>query len=87
MMNTRTKLAALAASTLLLAGCAASPARQDDTAKPDVAACKAAMKVQFQEGMATPGGPTGSKPQACVGVDDATLQRLVGEILAEALEG
>lgn len=77
MRNTRTTLAVLATTALLLTGCSASP---------DVPACKAAMQRMWAEGMSNPDGfTTGTRPKACNGVDDATLQRLVGEVISEAM--
>ncbi len=50
--------------------------------KPDVAACKAAMARQLASGIANPDQPAGTRPKACTGVDDKTLNRLAAEILA-----
>jgi hypothetical protein len=55
--------------------------------EPDVAACKAAMKEQFKEATADPAGPDATRPAECDGVDDATLQRLAGEVMGEAVGG
>ncbi|WP_433008763.1 hypothetical protein [Kribbella sp. CA-294648] len=49
----------------------------------DTAACKAAMKADYGKALATPGGPTASRPTACNGIDDATAQRLAGEVMSE----
>jgi hypothetical protein len=62
-----------------LAGCGGN--------KADVAACKTAMKEQYTTATADPSAPESAKPAACKGVDDATLQRLAGEIIDEALDG
>jgi len=50
--------------------------------KPDVAACKTAMTRQLASGIANPDRPAGTRPKACTGVDDKTLNRLAAEILA-----
>lgn len=67
-------LAATALAALMVAGCGAP--------KPDVAACKAAMKKDFATALANPEAPSATRPPACNGVDQKTLTRLVGEILA-----
>lgn len=53
--------------------------------EPDVVACKDAMRRQFDAATAT--GAAGTRPEECVGVDDETLERLAGELIAERLEG
>ena len=61
---------------------AVTRAPQSDAAK-RVSACKAAMRADFDR--AARGEDTSKRPAACVGIDDATLQRLAGEIAAEKL--
>jgi hypothetical protein len=51
---------------------------------PDLAACKAALTAQYEQAATT--GAKGSRPAACHDVDDATLQRLAGEVINEQLE-
>lgn len=70
-------LAAVAAALLTLSACSS-----DDGA--DVAACKKAMEKQFEDAIET--GAEGSRPPACMGVDDATLRRLVEEIMSEGMD-
>lgn len=73
-MNKTTAAAAVTVLALTLAGCGSEP---------DVAACKNAMHKQYSEAKAT--GAEGTRPAACEGVDDKTLERLVGEVLQEQL--
>jgi len=54
--------------------------------EPDVAGCKAAMKKDYTEATAAADAPPATRPAECKGVDDATLQRLAGEIMGEALD-
>lgn len=74
-------LIAAAAAVVMLAGCGGG------SSGPDVAACKAAMKEAFATASADPSSPDASKPAACEGVDDKTIERLAGEIVSEALDG
>ncbi len=53
------------------------------TANPTV--CKAELAANYRRTMANPGGPTASAPPACLGLDEATLERLVGEVVNEYL--
>ncbi|MGI5436171.1 hypothetical protein ACQEV4_01315 [Streptomyces shenzhenensis] len=56
--------------------------QKDD--KPDYAGCKSALERQYEH--ATVGGPTPSGPPVeCMGVDNKTLQRLVGEVISKEL--
>jgi uncharacterized membrane protein len=50
---------------------------------PDPAACKAAMQKQFSYGMAHPGAPAGTRPDACKGVPDKDVQKFAGEIIGQ----
>lgn len=50
----------------------------------NVAACKKAMEKQLEDAALT--GAEGSRPPACNGVSDATLRRLVGEIMDESMD-
>lgn len=47
--------------------------------KPDVKACKAAMTRQFTDALRT--GAQGHRPDACKGVSDRDLNRIVSQIL------
>ncbi|MEU9793818.1 hypothetical protein AB0E27_24855 [Streptomyces sparsogenes] len=69
--------AAFAAALLALTACSSDHG-------PNVAACKQAMQQQFEDAIAT--GAEGSRPAACIGVDDATLRRLVEEIMSEGMD-
>ena len=70
------------AATAALAGCGGG---DEPNKSPDdkVAACKAAMKSDYAKALATPDVPSASRPPACEGVDHATLERLVGEVMTE----
>ncbi|MGW7239723.1 hypothetical protein [Streptomyces sp. NPDC054804] len=82
-MKTRTAAcAALLALTATLTACSSS----SEGSKADPAACKAAMTKQYTEGIAKgAAAPTGTRPAACDGVDDKTVQRYGSEILAKEL--
>jgi dihydropteroate synthase len=69
--------AAIAAVLLTLSACSS-----DDGG--NVAACKKAMEKQFEDAIET--GAEGSRPAACISVDDATLRRLVDEIMSEGMD-
>jgi hypothetical protein len=62
--------AALAGS---LAGCGGGPS---------VPACKAAMTRDYHYALAHPGAPAATRPAACKGISDATVQKLAAEIMA-----
>jgi len=64
----------IAALLAVLAGCGGG--------KPDVAACERAMRAELASGIANPDQPPGTRPPACKGVDDKTLQDLAVKILA-----
>lgn len=70
-------VAAVAAALLALTACSS-----DDGA--EVAACKKAMEKQFEDAILT--GKEGSRPAACIGIDDATLRRLVDEIMSDGMD-
>lgn len=76
-MRTRTTTTAAAAAILLaLTGCSSD-------SKPDIAACKTAMVKQVDQAMAAgEEAVEGTRPAACDGVDDKTLERLATEITA-----
>lgn len=54
-------------------------ADHDQPSKPDIAACRTAMKRQLQQALSS--GATGSRPPECKGVSDEELQRIAVEIL------
>jgi hypothetical protein len=55
--------------------------------KPDLPACKAAMRAQFQYGMEHPDAPEGARPVECRGVSDRDLQRFFSEIMNDYTNG
>ncbi|MEE1779450.1 hypothetical protein ACIG8S_23575 [[Kitasatospora] papulosa] len=75
-MRITTAVLATAGILLALTGCSS------DTADPK--ACKAAMSKQADEAIAAgEAAEEGKRPQACVGVDAETLQRIAGELISE----
>lgn len=51
---------------------------------PDVTACKAAMSQQLDDGMAAGDNATpGTRPTACNGVDDTTLNKIATDLLRD----
>lgn len=73
-MRIRTALpVALLALSALAVGCGGD-------AEADPAACKAAMEKQFEDAK---DGKEGSRPDACDGVDDKTVQKYAEEIVAD----
>ncbi|WP_412079032.1 hypothetical protein ACLF6K_37445 [Streptomyces xanthophaeus] len=74
-MRTRRAAVAITLAALSLTACSSGEA--------DVAACKAAMRQQYED--AATASKEGTRPAACAGVDDKTLQRLAGEVLTEKL--
>ncbi|MFF5445478.1 hypothetical protein [Streptomyces sp. NPDC012888] len=76
-MRTHTAALALTLALLPLAACSEAEASPK--------ACKAAMHKQYEQAKAN--GKEGSQPAACKGLDDATLQRLAGEVIQEQLNG
>jgi hypothetical protein len=42
------------------------------------------MKEDYRKAQENPSAPSATRPPACKGVDDATLERLVGEVLSES---
>jgi ABC-type glycerol-3-phosphate transport system substrate-binding protein len=79
-MKTRTALcAALLALAATLTACSSN-------AKADPAACKAAMTKQFKDGIAAGDNATpGTRPHACDGVDDKTVQKYATEIMKKQI--
>ncbi|MFE9432168.1 hypothetical protein [Streptomyces sp. NPDC006640] len=82
-MNARTTAcAALLVLAAALTGCSSG-----DDAVADPAACKAAMTKQFKVAAAAGENATpASRPTACVGLDDKTVQRLATEVMSEQVE-
>ncbi|MFJ7523916.1 hypothetical protein ACIQ1S_03225 [Streptomyces griseus] len=78
-MRTRTTTAALIAASIL----ATLTACSSDT-EPDTAACKAAMAAELKKNTAA--GQTAQAddpPAVCTGVEQKTLERIVGELILE----
>lgn len=73
-------LAAAALTTALLTACSSG---SDDTSKPHTAACKAAMQKQLADAIDT--SAEGQRPPECAGIDDETLQRLMGDTISDRL--
>lgn len=75
----------LTAAVLAFAGFGAlGYALRDDSGDP--AACKAAMRADFQRAIAAGAdAPTSDRPAACNGIDDATVQRYASELVTEQL--
>lgn len=72
----------LLALTLALTGCSSG----SDT-KPDAVACKTAMQKQFKDALkAGETAAPGSRPDACDGVDAATLRKIAGELVTDQLD-
>ncbi|RSO09915.1 hypothetical protein DMH26_00580 [Streptomyces sp. WAC 05379] len=73
-MKTRTAVCSALLALAALTGCSSNT-------EADPAACKAAMEKQFAEAIAS--GKEGSRPDACDGIDDKTLQKLAGEVVGD----
>jgi hypothetical protein len=73
----------IAMTVLVIAGTVEGVVLWHRAHTPDLAACKAALTAQYEQAATT--GAQGSRPAVCHDVDDATLQRLVGEVLEEQL--
>jgi hypothetical protein len=90
-------VAAILAALALTAGCGGNndnggtptqtPAATGGPANNTEAQCLEALRKLYQEGAANPDGPTPTPPDACVGLDEKTIERLVGQVLDEALGG
>lgn len=81
-MNTR--IAACTALLALTAALTACSSGSDSTADP--AACKAAMTKQFKNAIAAGDKATpGTRPDACNGVDDKTVQKYAAEIMQKEI--
>ncbi|WP_217553092.1 hypothetical protein [Streptomyces sp. GbtcB6] len=80
-MHTRT-----AACAILLGIAATLTACSGGGSKADPAACKAAMTKQYKDAVAKGGNaPEGTRPKACEGVDDTTVQQFASDIMKDAL--
>lgn len=54
----------------------------------DPVACKQALAENLRKASAAgPDAPTAPAPPACVGLDEATLERITGEVISEYWEG
>lgn len=68
----------LAATMLLTAACnsgGGSPVAASTTA------CEQAMEQQLRTAIANPNAPSGTRPAACAGIDNATLNRLAEQAM------
>lgn len=75
----------LSAALLLCALLTACSSSHDASApKPSRQACKAAMAQQFASALANPNGPSASRPAACAGLSDDTVNAIAQEILSGA---
>ncbi|MFD8566786.1 hypothetical protein [Streptomyces sp. NPDC059639] len=81
----RTRITAAVIAALLATGAVACSSSET---KADPAACKAAMKKQFDEAMKKGGDEAAAdeRPEACVGIDDATAQRYAKELMGDAVD-
>ncbi|MER7574912.1 hypothetical protein [Streptomyces sp. NPDC126514] len=74
----------------LIVGAGVLVAQSDDDGGSGIAdpvACRAAMKESLREAMAAgPEAPTPAPPSACLGLDEGTVEQLVGETMAEYWE-
>jgi hypothetical protein len=61
------------AAMLALAGCGHGPSE---------AACKTAMTRDYRYALAHPDAPAATRPAACKGISDATIQKIAAEIMA-----
>jgi hypothetical protein len=75
--------AAILAATCLLTACSSS-STHTAPAVADTASCEQALIQQLKDAYANPNGPSSTRPAACAGIDDATLQKLGMQALASA---
>lgn len=79
-MKTRTAACAALLALAALTGCS------DNDAKAEPTACKSAMRKQLQDGIAAGDKATpGTRPVECLGVDDKTVQKIAGDLMAEEI--
>ena len=71
------RLCAVVLAVLTLAACSSG-----SSSTADVAACKAAMTRDYHYALAHPDAPPATRPAACKGVPDATVQKLAAQIMA-----
>lgn len=83
-MSTFWKIYTAVVTVLVIAGTVEGVILWQRAHAPDLAARKAALTTQYEQAVAI--GAKGSRPAACHDVDDATLQRLAGEVINEQLE-
>ncbi|WP_353943552.1 hypothetical protein ABII15_19140 [Streptomyces sp. HUAS MG91] len=81
----RTRITAAVIAALLATGAVACSSSDTEA---DPAACKAAMKKQFDEAMKKGGDAAAAdgRPDACVGIDDKTAQRYAKELMGDAMD-
>ncbi|MGW2720659.1 hypothetical protein [Streptomyces sp. NPDC001492] len=81
-MKTRTT----ACIVLLALAVALTACSSADSSNADPAACKAAMTKQFKDAIAAGDNATpGTRPAACNGVDDKTVQKYAAEIMQKEI--
>lgn len=80
-MNRYLPAAIMLAATCLVAACTSGTTTQTP-AIASTAACEQAMLAQVKQVEANPGGPTMTRPAACAGLDDATLNKLAEQAMA-----
>ncbi|WP_172384789.1 hypothetical protein [Streptomyces sp. MNP-20] len=81
-MRTRTAAVLLALLAATTAACSS-----DDSTKADTKACKSAMRQQFEDALkAGSTASPGTRPDACEGVDAATLQKIVADLVTEGAD-
>lgn len=72
----------LRAAFLVLAVVTLAACSSGSTSTANVAACKTAMTKNYEYGLAHPSAAPATRPAACKGIPDATLQKLAAEIMA-----
>ena len=75
-----------AACTILLALAVITSGCSGSDSKPDLAACKTAMRKQLADAVAAgESAAPGTRPAQCDGVDAETLQKMAGDLMTEQL--
>jgi hypothetical protein len=77
-VNTSVRIAGVVMAAVLTGGLGACGG---SSGGPDVAGCKAAMKKDFATALSNPSAPPATRPPACKGVDNKTLERLAAELM------
>ena len=74
---------AAAVAAFAVGGLIASQAGNGGASVASPPACKKALAANFQKAMTDPDASPAPEPAACVGLDEATLERIGGEVMAE----